>query len=298
MKVLVIGGTNIDINGLVSEDLLLYNSNIGKVETSVGGVGKNIAENLVRLNVDTTFLTAIGDDDFGHQAKNHFNNIGLKIITPNVKNEKTSTYLAIFNEEDDFFVGINDMKIINNLSVEFLKDNIDFNKYGLIIIDSNLDNETISYITNNCDKPIYAEAISITKVKKFKPHLHKLNGIKCNLLEAQTLVGTELGAEALIKILLERGLKEVFITDGAKGSYYGEKDRICHLRPLQSNIKNTSGAGDAFLSGVIYAKINNFDPLKYGNALAKITLESNQTNNPNLTVEKLERTVKEYENRT
>lgn len=298
MKVLVIGGTNIDINGLVSDELLLYNSNIGKVETSVGGVGKNIAENLVRLDVDTTFLTAIGDDDFGHQAKNHFNNIGLKIITPYIKNEKTSTYLAIFNEEDDFFVGINDMEILSNLSKEFLKDNIDFDLYDLIIIDSNLDHKTISYITGNCSKPIYAEAISITKVKKFKPYLNKLSGIKCNLLEAQTLVGAELGAEALIKSLLDCGLKEVFITDGAKGSYYGTKERISHLRPLKSNILNTSGAGDAFFSGAIYAKINNLDPLKYGNALAKITLESNQTNNPNLTVEKLERTVKEYENRT
>ena len=61
----VIGGVNIDIVGYPYSKLIPQDSNIGGVKLSLGGVGRNIAENLVRLGVDTKLISILGDDIYG-----------------------------------------------------------------------------------------------------------------------------------------------------------------------------------------------------------------------------------------
>ena len=46
--VCVIGGLNIDLQGSSDAPLVLNDSNPGEIEMSAGGVGRNIAENIVR----------------------------------------------------------------------------------------------------------------------------------------------------------------------------------------------------------------------------------------------------------
>ena len=62
----VIGGANMDICGCSHDNLRIGDSNPGKVRTSAGGVGRNIAENLARLGTDTRLLSAVGNDQYGH----------------------------------------------------------------------------------------------------------------------------------------------------------------------------------------------------------------------------------------
>ena len=63
--VCVVGGANVDIEGRVPGSLLLADSNLGTVIRSPGGVGRNIAENLTRLDTPTRLITALGRDDNG-----------------------------------------------------------------------------------------------------------------------------------------------------------------------------------------------------------------------------------------
>ena len=68
MKILVIGGTNIDINATSINEIVRKDSNIGNIEISIGGVAKNIAENLARLDLDVSFLTILGNDHYAEVA--------------------------------------------------------------------------------------------------------------------------------------------------------------------------------------------------------------------------------------
>jgi pseudouridine kinase len=63
--VVAIGGSNIDIIGQPYEKLLFKNSNKSKINLSSGGVIRNIAENLSKLNSNCHLITVFGDDDFG-----------------------------------------------------------------------------------------------------------------------------------------------------------------------------------------------------------------------------------------
>jgi pseudouridine kinase len=49
LKIGIIGGINIDIEGAPFKKLKYQDSNPGKIRLSYGGVGRNIAENLARL---------------------------------------------------------------------------------------------------------------------------------------------------------------------------------------------------------------------------------------------------------
>lgn len=296
MKVLVIGGTNIDINAKSDFELLSGESNSGQIKLSIGGVAKNISENLVRLDVDVSFSTVLGGDYYGSLAYNYLQKIGLNSIIKRTK-MPTPTYLAVFDNQNDLAVGINDMKALEDLNSQFIKNYISFEIYDIVVVDSNLSNDALEYIFEHCDKPIYAEAISAQKVLKFKPFLEKIEAIKCNKNEAYSLTGlaTTENIECLIEKIYETGVKKVFITDGKNGSYYYDGNELRHKESIKTEVINTSGAGDAFFSGVIYATINQKDTLKYGNALAAITLASEQTNNPNLNIKLLESTVEKYE---
>ena len=61
-EVIVIGGANVDIKGRSRAAVMPGTSNPGEVIVSPGGVGRNIAENLARLDVSTALLAMTGDD--------------------------------------------------------------------------------------------------------------------------------------------------------------------------------------------------------------------------------------------
>ena len=61
----MVGGANIDIEGRLHGQLLFADSNPGKTSRSPGGVGRNIAENLARLEIPTRLITALGRDHNG-----------------------------------------------------------------------------------------------------------------------------------------------------------------------------------------------------------------------------------------
>ena len=66
--IVVIGGVNMDIGGLAYEPLVAADSNPGKINMSLGGVGRNIAHNMCLMGVDVRLLTAYGDDVYGEKV--------------------------------------------------------------------------------------------------------------------------------------------------------------------------------------------------------------------------------------
>jgi len=74
---------------------------------------------------------------------------------------------------------------------------------------------------------------------------------------------------------LDKGVKNVFITLGKDGVIYGNRGIIEKQESIISQVKNTIGAGDAFLSGVVYGTIIGHDIHKvaqYGMACAAINV--------------------------
>lgn len=288
-KVVVVGGSVIDVFAYPKEKIILGDSNPGYLKQSLGGVGRNIAENLARLGVDTTLITPVGKDDGRKLVMQNAQDVMLKLSM--IQMEHTPTYLSILNEDHDNVVAIAAMDEIEHVTKDDMKvRDISFQNADLIVLDTNLNRDTLSYIFNTYDKPFYVDVISCRKAERIKPHFRKITALKMNRLEAQHLSGMldEKDPEVLAKYFLTQGVKEIYITLGKDGSYFMSKEEAHQYPSSHVVAKNTSGAGDAFFAGVIYAKLNDLDTLTYARKAAVLTVQSEHAVSNQMNIKALE----------
>ena len=295
-KVVVIGGAVVDLFAYPHQHIQMNDSNPGYFTTSLGGVGRNIAENLARLNIDTTLITVLGNDAQGKNIEDHANSVNLKISA--ILAETTPTYISIMDEHKDTVVAIAAMDQILLLTKEEIeKRSALLNQADIIIADTNLSEDALNYIFHHYKKPIYVDAISGPKAIKVKPFLPFITGLKMNTIEASLISGivyeNQKDIQKLGAYFIKHGVQEVYITLGSEGSFYMNKDISLYKEAIQVDIQNTTGAGDAFFAGVIYAKIHHQNPLTYAMASAIINLQDEKAVSSQLTVELLEKTIKE-----
>jgi len=121
--------------------------------------------------------------------------------------------------------------------------------------------------------------------------------LKMNLIEARSLSGLECKTfediEKLGSFFHKKGVKEVFITMGKKGAYYYDGFKHHFAKSVKTNISNTTGAGDSFFAGVIYAEIHQLNPLSCGIAASIITLHAEEAVSPLMNPNLLKETIKE-----
>jgi len=301
MKVYVIGGANIDISGKANASLKLKDSNPGKVALSFGGVARNIAENLARLGIPVIFISAFSDDLLSTSMLNHLNS--LKVDTSEsliVKNATTATYLALLNQDFDMEVAISDTSILTKLDKNYLKPIIKKIKpKDILVIDTNLDVSALDFIFKNCKGKIFVDPISTAKTKKIKPYLNKIYSIKPNFFEAETLVSKKLSNEKdfvmAAKKIAQLGVNKTFISLGKMGAY-GFVDGIGKLvKAKDVPIKSATGAGDAFMAGLVVSEIRNYDlneTLKYATGCALIALASESTVSNKITDQSVKRLMR------
>ncbi len=263
-KIYIIGGANIDIIASSDKELILRDSNIGKIELSYGGVGRNIGENLAYLGERVTFISCFAEDYFGKLLKLNCESLGFDLsYAKTVPGFSSSTYLAVLDHNRDMQVGINDMKIMDELkqdTIDALANVIQDDDY--VFVDTNLSKELLEYATKTLKGHKVSDAISVNKVGRLFSSIGRIDILKLNRLEAEAVCGMSLDSEvkmiSFLKILNEKGTKEVLVTVpegvyiGAKGSVY----KYTH-DALDKDVVNVTGAGDAFLSAYTYARYKN-----------------------------------------
>ena len=277
---LLIGGSNIDYIATSKNKLIKKVSNVGTISISFGGVMRNIAENLARLGNKVDFLTAIGSDANGKAMKEDLESLGINVISP-TSIFPSGSYVAINDSNHDMVEGICDNRIISDLNIDFIKANNEIiSTHEYIIIDSNLDETTIDYLfATYPNKKFIVEAISPTKVLKYKKNLDKIYLIKCNIHEARMLMGIDLIEKDLVGGLLARGVKNVVVSHGAHNIYFGHDVRKIDLVEVQEvlDFENTTGCGDALTSGVIDHFLRGYtlkESVAFGHELSRLTLMS------------------------
>ena len=77
LSVAVVGGVNVDIAGTRDTKLLSGDSNPGRVTVTLGGVGRNIAENLSRLGNRVQLITALGGDAHAARVQESCESLGI-----------------------------------------------------------------------------------------------------------------------------------------------------------------------------------------------------------------------------
>ncbi|MBT8273745.1 MAG: carbohydrate kinase family protein [Bacteroidia bacterium] len=291
-KITVIGASNIDLIGFSKDKLIYKDANIGRLETILGGVGRNIAENLKRLDFEVEFLSVFADDEFSKTIIDSCNELGISTKHSLVlENRKTSMYIAIMNRHNDLALGLSAMDIYDDIPDSFILDNLDVigkNKY--CVLETNLPARTLELVTEHLPDVRFAlEAVSAKKALKAKSILDRLYILKCNILEAELLsdikVELESDHERIVEHFLELGVKKVFITLGKDGVVYGDEKEVFIAKNKIIEAVNTNGAGDAFMAGLLYGEykgLDMFNLVEHGSACARITIQHKNAVHPEI----------------
>ncbi len=298
----IIGGITADIEGNPYGQLIMAESNPGKITMSYGGVGRNIAENLARIGAEVGFVSVVGDDFTGRGAVRELGDLGVDIEHINLlAEENTAIYLSILNIFGEMELALCNMDILEKISTSIIDNAMDNLRASKIIgIDTNLTEETLAYLIEKLDGiPLFLDPVSAAKSERVKNLIGKFHTIKPNRKEAETITGLSiLNEDELMqagKWFEEKGVKRIFITLSGGGVYYKEGSVEGILRPGQVSIVSATGAGDAFSAAIMDGFVRGMnveETAKYGMAAASIAMESKTPVNPTICFEEIMRRMK------
>ena len=261
---------------------------------SLGGVGRNIAHNMSLLGVDVRFLTAFGDDLYARQIEASCGELGIDISQAlRVPGGQTSIYLFLGGPDGDMALALADMDIYRNMTPAFLHSRTNLLQNAqLVVADANIPAESLAWLAEHVDAPIFADPVSTAKAVKLKPVLGRLHTLKPNRMEAELLSGVPITDEVSLARaagkLLDTGLRRVFISLGADGVYAADHSGAVRLPCFPAELRNATGAGDAFMAALVWAYLEGTgleDTARYAQAAAAVAVEGDQTINPALSVE-------------
>ncbi len=285
----VVGGVNMDIGGRSDQPLVAGDSNPGKVRMSLGGVGRNIAHNMALLDCDVRLLTALGDDLYAQRIAASCAELGIDISQARtVAGGATSTYLFLSGPDGDMALAVSDMDICEHITPAYLQSRRSLlDNAQVVVLDTNIPEASIHWLCENVKAPIFADPVSTAKAVKLAPVLGRIHTLKPNRMEAALLSGVYIidrpSLEKAAQVLLDTGLRRVFISLGSEGVYAADHSGAVYQPCLPAHMVNATGAGDAFMAGLAWAYLEGNDlehTARLAQGAAAIAVEGEETINP------------------
>ena len=296
----VVGGVNVDICGRSFHPLVESDSNPGRVSTSLGGVGRNIAHNMSLMGVDVRLLTAFGDDPSGQRVAASCSELGIDASHAlRLAGETTSTYLYLTGPDGEMALAVSDMEVCRRITPAYLAGNLPLLQSAQVVVaDANIPEESLRFLAQNSSAPLFVDPVSTAKAEKLRPILSRIHTLKPNALEASILSGVEIHTDADVELaadrLLQMGVHRLFLSLGSRGVYAAMGSERLWLQNLPGTMVNTTGCGDAFMAALVWAYLEGMD-LKdtalSGLAAAAVAMESPETINPNMSAETIKARV-------
>lgn len=260
-RIVVIGGANTDIVGVPTAALVPRDSNPGHIRLSPGGVGRNIAENLVRYGVRVSLVTAFGGDVAGRALRDDCEALGIDTSLAIVsKDVPGAHYLAILDEARDMSVAVNDMRVLDLVTPEALAAPARaaaITCADLVVVDTNVPAESIAWIASHATAPVVLEPVSVAKAGRAVAVLSRLAAVTPNAIEAAEMLGHPVegldGAEAAAREFVGLGVGSAFVTCGVAGAAWADVAGSGVVAAPDVKVASASGAGDAFCAGVSWA---------------------------------------------
>src|SRR5699024_11138687 len=121
--VLCVGAANIDQEARTLESLQYHTSNPVEIAESYGGVARNFASSLKEMGMDTSLLTAIGDDASGERLLQHSKGEGIDINHVwTFPSARTGTYTAVVDKNGENVLSIADMNLYEAITKDMINE--------------------------------------------------------------------------------------------------------------------------------------------------------------------------------
>ncbi len=255
MKIAVIGSTMMDVVSYTDTVPAAGETREARdFHMAGGGKGANQAVAAAKLGAEVLFVTAVGDDVFGETCRKNYEACGIDtryVMTAKGKPNGVATILVEESGQNRILIckGANDA-----LTPERLREAEPvIAECGLIVLQLEIPLETvyeaieqgkrhdIPVLLNPAPAQPGLEVDRIVSCEFFVPNeteLALLTGLETD---------TEEGVLQAANTLLEKGIKNVIVTMGSRGSLWVTKDGAKQVSAEKVKAVDTTGAGDSYI---------------------------------------------------
>jgi pseudouridine kinase len=290
--VTVVGGANIDIKVAINGATIPATSNPGTAMMSLGGVGRNIAHNLARLDVTVKLISAVGRDPEGDRLLTETAAAGVDVASVRRGGANTGVYAAVLDREGELVIGVSAMDITAQVTQRALQRcRAEIEGASFLVADCNLERSSLQWL-QQCAKqngiPFLVEPVSAIKAEKLHAILRRgaaLHSVTPNQLQLGALIGADLktlqATGKAARGLHDRGVANVLVGLGPDGallsSLQGDEIRQHHIPAAQAKAQDVTGGGDAHVAGYVAGLVGGMKPLQaalLGQAAAGLAVSS------------------------
>ena len=275
MPIVVVGTVFVDIKGFPDNKYIPAGRNAGSVDFVHGGVGRNVAEDIANVELRPRFVSMVDETAQGDEVLRRLNShkVDTRYVIP--VPDGMGIWLAVFDTGGDVIGSISkrpDMDAMARLLEE--KGDEIFADADSVVLEIDLDTEIVKKVLHYAQKygkRVFAVVANMSIASQRRDFLQSIDCFVCNAQEAGILFADDYRqnmepeqlCEELSQRVIQAQIPSMVVTMGSRGAAYasmhGEKG-LCPARPVQ--VKDTTGAGDAFCAGVTIA-------LTYGKSLAE-----------------------------
>ena len=274
MGIVVFGAVFVDIKGYPLAKYIPGGRNVGRVIQTHGGVSRNVAEDIANVELRPTFVSVVDDSGAGSDVIEKLRRHKVNTDYISRRPEGMGTWLAVFDNSGDVIASISRRPDLSAL-LEVLDEHGDELISGAdsVVVEIDIDVPILKRIfalTKKYNKNVYAVVSNMSIAMERRDLLQQTACIVCNSQEAGMLFSEDYSntsVEELQNLLEDRliraGIPRMVVTLGEEGAVYAEVGGESGYCPGQKgDVIDTTGAGDAFFSGVAIG-------LTYGQTMAK-----------------------------
>ena len=261
-NICVIGSLNMDL--VVKVDTMpkggqtLIGSNFKEVP---GGKGANQAVAMARLGGNVSMIGKVGNDGFGQTLLNALKTDNVNTDYIGIEEGPTGVALITVdkNAENSIVVapGAN-----FKVAVEDIDNNIEaINNSDIVVVQLETPLETIKYGLKKAKEAGKYTILNPAPAVVLEDEIIKnVDLLTPNETELEILSGVEINTEDDIKraaqIMIDKGVKELIVTLGSKGSLYINKERSMFKSAYKVQAVDTTAAGDSYTGALSVAFAN------------------------------------------
>ena len=262
MGIVVVGDVFIDIKGYSTSPYIPAGRNAGTVQQIHGGVGRNVVEDIANVELKPTFVSLVDNDAMGEEVIRKLDRHKVNTKYMRKVENGMGTWLAVFDHEGDVVASISKRpdhrpieQILDEQGDEIFKD------ADSIVIEIDIDKEIVKktfYYAEKYQKDVYALVSNMSIAMERRDFLKRTACFVCNQQEAGILFSEnydDITPEKMQELLPQRiqsaRIPRMVVTMGGAGAVYADQNGGCGFYPaLKVDVVDTTGAGDAFFSGV------------------------------------------------
>ncbi|XP_057309342.1 uncharacterized protein LOC130647488 [Hydractinia symbiolongicarpus] len=176
----IIGGSIFDIKATAQKiDSVAEATNAGKLSLSFGGVGRNVAECLARLDTNPLLISAVGNDYHGEMLLSNLEKINMDTAGILISHHHpTASYSVMAKNDGELLMTVGDMDVHESISyLHVLRHEEEIKNAAVVVLDGNIPEETLNCAIEMCrrhDVPVWFEPTGLEKASK---PFHSLNNV-------------------------------------------------------------------------------------------------------------------------